>query len=155
MKEVDIKIGGINFVVGEPVWVVTLVEHTHTEKEDLGSDHLGHRGYRERTVTDSYSWEVSCHNFSYHLLSNINYSPDRIFKTKGQAELKKIKLEEKDKKALKDYQRAKELEELEDIANKLTEARRELEKANNLIASLSKEYEEKKHKIEHDGGLIE
>ena len=89
---------GINipYKVGEMVYVVEQVALTHREKEDLGYDHLGHRGYREYTVTDGYEWKVKEQVFYYGLLDEVPL--DHIFKNKCSAQFKQLRLQMKDRR---------------------------------------------------------
>ena len=89
---------GINipYTAGELVYVVQERAITHTEKEDLGYDHLGHRGYREHIVTDGYEWVVKEKRFYYGLLDEVPL--DHIFRNQCSAQFKQLRLQMRDRR---------------------------------------------------------
>ena len=90
---------GINipYTVGELVYVVQERAITHTEKIDLGHDHLGWRGYEEHIVTDGYEWEVKKQRFYYGLLDAVPL--EHIFRNQCSAQFKQLRLQMRDRRA--------------------------------------------------------
>lgn len=81
---------------GELVFVIRRRAITHKERRDLSYDHLGHRGYEEYTVTDSYEWVVRETYFYYGLLDEVPM--DRIFRNKCSAQFKQLRLQAMDRR---------------------------------------------------------